>query len=196
MKKLSQSGFTIVETLLVLILLAILGFTGFYVYNAQHDASKSLDAASKTVNSASTAQSQKKADSTSSQSNVKYLDIKEWGVKFPYTSTDTLSYVLHTDAPTKFAAIVSANEATNFPGCSTWGAGSIDRGFATDGYYDTTIADEYRQNPGAFTKLGDYYYYYGHDQAACAQNPTAAAAEAQGSASDLVKAIVPKVQAD
>lgn len=53
--KRGQKGFTIVETLLVLILLAIIGFTGYYVYQSRNNANSSYnDAAStKTVPAAS-----------------------------------------------------------------------------------------------------------------------------------------------
>ncbi len=44
--KSGQKGFTIVETLLLLILLAILGFTGYYVYHSQKQTDKTLKTAS------------------------------------------------------------------------------------------------------------------------------------------------------
>lgn len=44
--KSGQKGFTIVETLLLLILLAILGFTGYYVWHSQKQTDKTLNTAS------------------------------------------------------------------------------------------------------------------------------------------------------
>ncbi|MBI5357766.1 hypothetical protein HZB74_02870, partial [Candidatus Saccharibacteria bacterium] len=41
MKKLNQSGYGIIEILLIIVALTIVGGTGFYVYNANKDSSKS-----------------------------------------------------------------------------------------------------------------------------------------------------------
>lgn len=60
------SGFTVVEALLILILLAILGFTGLYVIHAQNDANKTLDTASKTAASSTPVQTTKVKNSTDS----------------------------------------------------------------------------------------------------------------------------------
>lgn len=50
--KSGQKGFTVIETLLVLILLAILGFTGYYVWHSQTTADKTLSTAAKTSSTA------------------------------------------------------------------------------------------------------------------------------------------------
>jgi Tfp pilus assembly protein PilE len=62
MKK-QQAGFTFVETLLVLIFIAIIGFTGYYVWHSQKNTSKTLDTAVK-----SSAQKTPSADGTAGQS--------------------------------------------------------------------------------------------------------------------------------
>lgn len=47
-----QSGFTVIEGLLILLVLAIVGGTGYYVYQANDKATESQNAAQTNVNSA------------------------------------------------------------------------------------------------------------------------------------------------
>ena len=49
MKTLDQKGFGIVQTLLLVIIIGLIGGTGYYVYNAQKDTNKSLDNANQTL---------------------------------------------------------------------------------------------------------------------------------------------------
>src|SRR5690348_16917946 len=46
-----EKGFTVIETILVLVIIAILGGTGWFVYNAHKNANKTLDQASQVANS-------------------------------------------------------------------------------------------------------------------------------------------------
>lgn len=68
-----QNGFTVVETLLVLILLAIIGFTGYYVYHTRNNADSSYNNAAKN-NVSSVA-----------QSTPQLFYFKEIGVYIPLT---------------------------------------------------------------------------------------------------------------
>lgn len=45
MKKLHQTGFAAIEAVLILVVVGIIGFTGWFVWNAKQNADKSLDAA-------------------------------------------------------------------------------------------------------------------------------------------------------
>lgn len=51
--KRGQKGFTVVETLLVLILIAIIGFTGYYVYHTKNNANTTYNNAANTSKSSS-----------------------------------------------------------------------------------------------------------------------------------------------
>ena len=85
MKK--QNGFALVPILLILILLSVVGFTGYYVYSQQ--TSKKTDSAAAVAGAAKTTPtSTPTANSTPSPtptSSQKYLTIKEWGVSLPIT---------------------------------------------------------------------------------------------------------------
>ena len=76
--KRGQNGFTVVETLLVLILFAIIGFTGYYVYHSQKNSNSSYNSAASSANS--TVSSLPKASSSG-----KFV-FKEFGVEFDLPS--------------------------------------------------------------------------------------------------------------
>lgn len=87
--KLNQKGFTLLSILLVIVVIGIVGGTGFYVYKAQKDTKQSLTNVS-TSNNAS-ADTTKKQDNTNQQQqtatpkpaenkNPGYVTIVEWGV--------------------------------------------------------------------------------------------------------------------
>lgn len=74
MKK-TQSGFALVESLLIILILVIIGFGGYYVWHSQQQTNKTLSTAAST--------SQKAASTEASNASAqKYLTIKEWGIKF------------------------------------------------------------------------------------------------------------------
>lgn len=152
MKK--QSGFTIIETLLVLILVAIIGFTGYYVWNSQKQTNKSLD-----VTNDSTQTTAHKKTNASSQ---KYLTLSEWDVKIPLTSALIDAYYVFQNG----AVYLSLNsyKGTDCAADSV-SLGAISRFTASDRDSDTgvTLLSEF---PEA-VKVGQYYYNYQHPQSAC-----------------------------
>jgi prepilin-type N-terminal cleavage/methylation domain-containing protein len=75
--KSGQKGFTVIETLLVLILISIIGFTGYYVWHTQKNTNSSYNNAAKS-NSSTPA---------SAETSNKFV-FKELGVEF--TLTDNL----------------------------------------------------------------------------------------------------------
>jgi hypothetical protein len=197
MKQSAQNGFAVLEALLIVVILAIIGGTGYFVWHAKQNTDKSLSDTANSqpaISKPSKQTSDGSADTT--KGSVKYLVIKEWGVKFPYPGDDTLSYKI--DVSPDSATIISANLAKQYPGCDQYGAGNLGRGHANDSVDegDQTLGQLYQSDPSLIGKVGDYYYAFGHDQAACANNPTDASARDQNNANDLVKAIVSKAQAD
>ena len=82
MKKLNQKGFTAIEAILILVIVAIIGGTGFYVYNSNKKSDKTSETTESTI-----AQSP-------APTEAKYLSVKEWRVKFK-VSDDTPSGVTY-----------------------------------------------------------------------------------------------------
>ncbi|HEX5456666.1 MAG TPA: hypothetical protein VFW77_04885 [Candidatus Saccharimonadales bacterium] len=80
----NQKGFSVIEGLLTLIALTLIGFVIFYVYNANKKTDESLNGA----NGSTIQQNQSSAGQASSApqkaiEHIKYLSIKEYGVKVP-----------------------------------------------------------------------------------------------------------------
>lgn len=193
-KKLNQKGFSAVEALLIVIILAILGGTGYYVYHAN---SKATDNQNKAQTDANTAAPHKKnAKSAKSSSKQKYLTVTQWGVRFPYSGSDTYTYRPNDDPSS--ISVVSANLSAKY-GCDSFGAGLIGR-FKADERINTdgsgpTATQAAASDPSAWGHVGDYYFQFHPDQAACANKPTDASAAAQHEAWNAVGLIVPKAEA-
>jgi len=193
MKKPDQTGFATIEAVLIIVVVAILGYTGWFVWHAKQNTDKTL---SNTANSQPALQkAAKKGESEAVKSSQKYLEIKEWKVKFPYEGEDTLSYKFR-DSEQKYAAVISKTLVDKYHSCDDIGVGVIARNLPSDAYYEGTIEDAVQKNPSLFTKLGDYYFSFSHNQASCITNPSAQSAIDESTADAFIKAIVPKVVAE
>ena len=151
-----QSGFAVVELLLTLILLAIVGFTGYYVWHSQKQTDKTLNTTDK-----SSAVTTKPKTTASAQ---QYLTIKEWGVKIPLSAD--LAGAYYTTMPSVPGAVYLSVDAYKGTDCAAdqTSLGALNRFTATDKDDDgnTLLSD----SPTA-VKVGTYYYDYLHPQAAC-----------------------------
>lgn len=85
MKRSRQSGFTTVEGVLIIVILCIIGFTGWYAWsrNQSHDTKPVATVASNKSKTPATGQKSAASDSSRQDS----LEIKEWGVKIPLSSS-------------------------------------------------------------------------------------------------------------
>jgi hypothetical protein len=91
MKKLNgQKGFTAVAGLLLLVIVGIIGGTGWYVWRAQQSVSESSKNTDYTVTTGVAKASESTKPAT--QSTTSYLVIKEWGVKLPLYNDDSNAY--------------------------------------------------------------------------------------------------------
>lgn len=185
----NQKGFAVLESLLVLVILVSLVGVGAYVWHAQKQTASTLNAAAKVAQSSPQKVTKKTKAPTQPTGTQKYLTIKEWGVRAPYTGSDVLSYRI-TDAKDNSVEVVSQDLAKTY-GCTDFGAGIIARGVGTDAYFDTTYAAAYQQTPTNFTKSGQYYYTYAHDQAACSNTVTT---DAENAANLFTKSLIPHLQ--
>jgi hypothetical protein len=85
--KSGQKGFTVVETLLVLILISIIGFTGYYVWHTQNNSNSSYNNADRS-----------NSNTPTSTNSVNKFVFKELGVEFdPPSSLKGLSYIVFDD---------------------------------------------------------------------------------------------------
>jgi hypothetical protein len=189
----NNQGFSVIEALLILFILGIIGFVGYFVWHSQKAADKTY---SQTDTSSSPTVTKKTSAVVGKTDAQKYLVIKEWGVKIPYTSTDTLTYTI-TDGSDEMSLQVASSTLAGKYGiyCSTFGSGGIFRLSGTDAYDvdgNVTVAQAYSSNHESMTKLGAYYYRFIHDQGACSDNESVADGNA---ANDFLKSILPNIQA-
>ena len=155
----TETGFSAIEGLLILIIIGIVGFAGWYVYDAHKKANATYNAASQS--STSTA---KAASSTAR----KFLVIKEWSVKLTVDSSAVASPVYNTPV-----TLPDGNQEVVL-GSATWdsltcqGSGSTLNIKKATGVGDELIrgtdqskvlADQ-AVSSGNVIKVGDYYYTY------------------------------------
>jgi type II secretory pathway pseudopilin PulG len=182
----NQKGFAVLETLLILVIIAMIAGTGWYTWHTKNQTDKILNEAS---NSAQTVQTNKTTNSSSAKAQ-QYFTIKEWGVRAPYTGTLDLQYSL-SDSNT-LASVTSKQLLAADPACTRGGA--ILRALPNDpvgpaGDPASTVA----QSGATYAYVGGYYYIFTHDQAACSDSDTATTLQSQNN--DAVQALVPNLQA-
>lgn len=155
-----QSGFGIVQALIIVVIIVAIGAGGWFVY--QHNRTQSTDAAGNPTG--------QQTNNTPTQS-VSYLTITEWGVKLPLTSgikdayytVGTGSVDQNGQPNTMWLGLRSLDgdcDATkaNQAGATTISAiGSFDRALPTD--TDPISGTLYTKlYPGK--TIGNYYYFY------------------------------------
>lgn len=184
MKSKDQRGFTLLEVLIVLLVVVAAAATGYFVWHEDHNNSKPTPAAFGGY----------ARHTQYSSLPQKSLVIKEWGVKLPYRSSDTLSYEVTGDA----ASIISASLAAKYSGCKVSGAGQILRYTANEGTTTTgggqTASAAATANPHAWAHIGSYYYTFAHDDTKC--TTTTAGDHAQDAANVFTERLVSQLQAD
>jgi hypothetical protein len=147
--KINQKGFGAVEGLLVLILISILGFTGYYVYHSQ----KSSDSSYKNAANVSS------STPTSSANASKKFVFKELGVEFD--SPDLLKGLAYQNTD-GFLYLYDDSYINALEKCSDYKTGDIGGGFAAV----SKIAGQYPTNPtledgGLLKQFPDFYISYG-----------------------------------
>jgi hypothetical protein len=165
MKKTNQSGFTPVAILLVLILVTIVGFAGYYVYKTQQN--KKDDTKPTAADPAST------PTAPSTTNTQKYLVIKEWGVKVPLTTPIADATYLYKafDGGGSSVYLSTKSIASKYPECAAnkttlFAYGRFDNPNALNDFGNQSIGADYPNAP----KVGTYYYYGVHPQAPCFYN--------------------------
>jgi len=193
----TQKGFAVLEGLLLVIIVAVIGGIGWYAIHTKHQTDKILAQSEKT--SQSTPQTSAKSNNTST--NQKYLTIKEWGVRIPYSGSDIFTYGL-SEGSTNLIKVISKNLADTY-GCIESGSGTIAKLNPSDDSSGTgisgapTVEQDATQNPNLYGHVGNYYFKFIHDQSACSAKVAEGSSgqTAQSAANDALKVLIPKIQA-
>jgi type II secretory pathway pseudopilin PulG len=154
MKIKSQSGFTLVEGLLLIIALSLIAFIGVYVYNSQHKTSQTLNTATKAAQQKTTVQVQ----ST--------LAIKELGIKIKLPADLIgLKYTVSTADNSKDASFTLARYTKEVENCRASQSADFSAVIGTvsryEGNYDASaspnsVFSEFaKQLPGFYLEYGN-----------------------------------------
>ena len=175
--KTKQKGFAVLESLLIIVIIAVIGGIGWYALHTKHQTDKILSQADKI--SQSTPVNQSKQTSTSSPtSSKKPLNIKEWGVQSQYSSPVDIIYTIKTDDIGEVWAQISSSQLTAADSeCDTTsqlggiivrikagenlrGPAGQDTGQSVEAAISSGVLSEY-------SHVGDYYYYFQRPEATC-----------------------------
>lgn len=195
MKKLlnSENGSSAVETLLIVVIVGLVGFVGWYVYHSNKNANATLNAAAK--------DSRGSVKFTKQPSKANYFTIKEWGVRAPYNGSLTLEYQRNSSNSSVMMLSSSQLNAGGPSVCTTadGAAGYVQRYLPTDEVAPGETAQQFlsqnfvasNSKAPAYAKVGDYYYIYSTGQTDNCKN-TALYEQTQSA----FEAIIPKLQAN
>jgi uncharacterized protein (UPF0333 family) len=183
--KTNHTRVSITEKIVVLVVLVVLVIVGSFAYK-QHINSTKTDNKSTT-------------SSSSGQSTQKYLVISQWGVEATYTGNVTLSYIMSADDK---IATFSSNELTAASNACVGRGGSIERWASTDTVSElpadpsAPTAAQYFASalPSTYAHVGNYYYSFQHDQAACGDPSTTSSLYAQ--TNNAVQSMIANLKSD
>lgn len=161
-----QSGFSIVEAVLIVAVIGVIGAAGWFVY--QHNRVKPTSAAT------GTNQPTNSQPSTTTPTPTTYLRIKEWGVRLPIDNTiASLYYYINPQNPD--VAYLSLKTVSDIaPDCAAdkVSLGSIFR--QTSAQHQDAVN---RNQPGFYAigslQIGDYWYGFSKPNAGCGDGTAA-----------------------
>lgn len=191
--ELKNSGFGVAGVVLIAAVVVVLGLIGWKLY----DATKTKNNTGNTQQTSNTSTPSNSGTQTPSQSEVKYLDIKELGVKVKLddktsgitysvaqSSTDEAVYII--DPAMK--VLDQADQSCS--GATAGMIGLLDRSKDATHWGETPIKVD---NVKSF-KVGDYYYLFRGPQAECSQSSDRSAQRASHE-QDFVN-VLSSIQAD
>ena len=166
----NQKGFALVEGLLIILILAVIGFGGYYVWHSQH----------KTTTATTTATSSKKASASAQKtSDNATVKIPEMGVELtvPDTLSDiTYNYSVNDPAGgTPLAGDTFADLSTDIldgidSGCVANSSSDTAAGTALGSIVKGTGQGEKGEDFTILKQFNGYYIAYAEPQAACGSN--------------------------
>lgn len=182
----------------IILFLILVAATGLTFYGHQHKPSVK-DSTSVGDNSQSSTPSTLANNNQIDQSATAFIDIKEWGVKASYSGTPALTYTLSTDGK---AVVFSSSQLTAANSSCTGRGGAIIRWASTDKVTalpadsNAPTATQYfaSASPSKYAHIGDYYYTFEHDPAACSDPSSTNQAYSQ--TNNAVQSLVQSLQPD
>ncbi len=174
------SAHAVIIIVLVVALLGTLGFVFWQNFIKKDDTAKTTDTTKQTNDNKTAESTTKKAETKTATpaqpSDVKYLVVKEWGVKFPYKGKDTLTY---TYSGGNGIRVISKKLADKYKGSCEEGFMIIGRdkeGDEVSQWYDQKsntlmtykqLYDSSDSRMPAAGKVGGYYYTAIHYHNGC-----------------------------
>ncbi len=193
----NQSGTGVLEALLILVIVGILGFTGWFVWSSQKSANDTYNNTDKS-DALTAAEGKAKADNSSAATNSKlikadYLVVKEWGVKIPID--ESLSGLVYTYERFEDGRYLPAfNFESILGGAECGGPGAVAYMIRFRANETSSITGELltATYTGA-VRIGDYFYAASLPQAACSNNQAIQSKinDARGPISKAIEAVQP-----
>ncbi len=182
-KILNQKGFAAMEAMLVVVILAIVGGTGYYVYQANNKATETQNQAQTNANTA--APHKKNEKKSKPATAIEYLVVKEWGVELPLSSGIKDAYYIYDSngyarLGTRSLTAMSAKCAPDKVGVSV-----LSRQTVATHNANAQQSEPSWDHPVYNTKLGNYYYGITHAQAACGNTTNSPESKQQATDSKL-----------
>ena len=163
----TQKGFAALEAILIIVILVIIGGTGYYVWHSKQQTDKTLSQAEKTSQITPRITAKKASNtstSTSSSKSASYVNLTEWGIKIKIRDADKVVFTID-DSVTKPYGIDAI--------------GTAGPKFKPEALVDKSCepgVSLYRSNqsPGDFAnkKVNEKYYWITGGPGACSNNPT------------------------
>jgi type II secretory pathway pseudopilin PulG len=202
LRKSNQNGFSMIESLLIIIILVMVAFVGYYVYHTQKQTNTELSSVTQAAKNSSNGGKGGNAQAQTGSAKTEGFLIPEWNVQAviptPPEQAALIQYLITPAQPTfaKFTTqeLIDLNRDT----CSAENepAGIITRGAADDPYYfedgtpsGKTVVQEFTSSPiKPYKVVNGYYYWYIPAQAPCDITPKGK--DLQSAAATQVKSIV------
>ena len=183
----SETGFGHLAALLMMIILALVGFTGWYVWQ-QKNSKENINSYEECAKSGNPIQESYPSVCRTKDGRVftqslpdsyGYLEIKEWGVRFKKTTlTQDAEYVIKDEHILNLSTKTYAIKAGNSCGANNdfYATGYVVRGKA--GYVPNGLKKGMEDYGDDVKKIGEYYFLWIGPQAPCANPEVAANLEA------------------
>jgi hypothetical protein len=161
----NQKGFAALESLLILVIIAIIGGVGYYVWHSKKQTKNVADSSQlSTIKKSSTVSDNQKTKSS--------LTIKEWGIKIPLTDQIKDAYYTPDSGTLTETFTLRVHSLDGEPACTTSEQmpAYIKRISSADLHYLESQHEVSAIPPGA--DIDGYYYYIGIDKEDnCVKNP-------------------------